>query len=42
MGNHGNKGRFRLALPRADDYDNPAEIEDITWPRGDTKFLFEC
>ena len=18
------------------------EIEDITWPRGDTKFLFEC
>ena len=19
-----------------------AYIEDITWPRGDTKFLFEC
>ena len=20
----------------------PVDIEDITWPRGDTKFFFEC
>ena len=23
-------------------WDKKFDIEDITWPRGDTKFLFEC
>ena len=25
-----------------DDDDEEEDIEDVTWPRGDTKFLFEC
>ena len=35
-------GRGRLVLSHSLNFQAPEEIEDITWPRGDTKFLFEC